>query len=238
MTGIERYNSPAKVQRIGNDSVYGGGQDGTVVIASNTSLTRDMYYDNLTVNNSVHLNTNGFKVFVKNTLTLNGNIGVTSSQSVSTGTLSGRLALASGNTSASLGGNSGGNTFVASQLSQSDKGNIELLISGVSVDSSGTVTSIKGGASGTTGALGTITPGGSGSPGTLSRNVLVPGGIGGTGSAPPASAGGTGGAGGPLVLVAARTISGSGTIYLKVKMQMSGQAVQREVLAPLPLLQH
>jgi hypothetical protein len=74
------------------------------------------------------------------------------------------------------------------------------------------VTSIKGGASGTTGALGTITPGGSGSPGTLSRNALVPGGPGGAGTAPPASAGGAGGAGGPLVLVAARTISGSGTI--------------------------
>jgi hypothetical protein len=50
MTALQKYNSPPIVQRIGNDSIYGIGSDGTVVIASNTSLTRDMYYENLTVN--------------------------------------------------------------------------------------------------------------------------------------------------------------------------------------------
>jgi hypothetical protein len=56
------------VASIGNDSVYGTGFDGTVSIASNTSLSRDMYYMNLTVDSGVHLNTNGFRVFVKNIL--------------------------------------------------------------------------------------------------------------------------------------------------------------------------
>jgi hypothetical protein len=202
----------ASVQRIGNDSVYGGGQDGTVVIASNTSLTRDMYYNNLTINSGSHLNTNGFKVFVKNTLTLNGNIGVTSSQAVSAGTLAGRLASGSGNTSVSIGGNSGGNTFIASQISASDSSNLEFLISGIAFNSSGLITSIKGGAAGATGASGTITPGGAGSPGTLLRNALVPGGSGGPGTAPPASAGGAGGAGGAVVLIVAKQVIGSGVI--------------------------
>ena len=92
MGAIERFNSPAKVQRIGNDSVYGAGSDGTVVIASNTSLTRDMYYGSLTINNGVHLNTNGFKVFVKNTLTVNGSVGISAGVAVSNATLAGTKA--------------------------------------------------------------------------------------------------------------------------------------------------
>jgi len=47
---------------------YGLGSDGNVTIATNTSLTRDMYYSNLTVNNGITLNSNGFKIFVQNTL--------------------------------------------------------------------------------------------------------------------------------------------------------------------------
>ncbi len=35
---------------------YGTGIDGTVVISTNTSLTRDMHYTNLTVNTGVILN--------------------------------------------------------------------------------------------------------------------------------------------------------------------------------------
>lgn len=49
----------------------GDGVDGTVTISGNTTLTRDMYYDNLTVNSGVDLNTGGFVIFVKNTLTIN-----------------------------------------------------------------------------------------------------------------------------------------------------------------------
>jgi hypothetical protein len=204
--------SSSSVQRSGNDSAYGSGQDGTVVIASNISLTRDMYYSNLTINSGSHLNTNGFKVFVKNKLTVNGSIGITSAQSVSTGTLAGRLAVGSGNTSVSIGGNSGGNTFTASQLTASDRSNLEFLISGIAFNSSGVITSIKGGAAGVAGANGTVTAGGAGSPGTLSRNALVPGGPGSPGTAPPASAGGAGGAGGAVVLIVAKQVIGSGVI--------------------------
>jgi len=49
--------------------------DGDVTISVNTTLARDMYYNNLTVNVGVTLNTNGFKVYVKATLTNSGTIG-------------------------------------------------------------------------------------------------------------------------------------------------------------------
>lgn len=207
---LVEYSS--STQRTGNDSVYGGGQDGDVVISSNISITRDMYYNNLTVNNGFHLNTNGFKIFVKNSLKLYGSIGVTQSNTVSTGTVSGHLPLGAGNISASIGGNSGGNTYIASQISASDRSNIESLISGVVFSTSGTITSIKGGASGANGANGIVTPATSGGSGTLSRNPLVAGGPGTAGTTPPASAGGAGGQGGPVVLVCSRVIVGNGSI--------------------------
>lgn len=52
----------------------GWGLDGDVVIAGDTTLARDMFYNNLTVNVGVNLNTGGFRVFVKGTLENNGTI--------------------------------------------------------------------------------------------------------------------------------------------------------------------
>lgn len=54
--------------------MFGDGSDGDVVISSNTSLSRDMYYNNLTVNAGVTLTTAGYRVFVAGTLTNNGTI--------------------------------------------------------------------------------------------------------------------------------------------------------------------
>ena len=209
---IRMFSRIEKAQRLGNDSIYGKGSDGVVVISANTSLSRDMYYSSLTINLGANLNTNGFRVFVQNSLMLNGNIGISSSQTISTGTLSGRLALGSGNTSVSLGGNSGGNTYIASQLSSSDKTNLELVVLGVTVNTSGTITSIKGGASGVPGTPGTVTPATNGGAGSLNRNALVPGGPGTAGTTPSPSAGGNGGSGGAIVLVVAKQIVGSGSI--------------------------
>ena len=35
------------------DSIYGSGMDGNVTISANTTLTRDMHYNNLTINDDV-----------------------------------------------------------------------------------------------------------------------------------------------------------------------------------------
>lgn len=52
--------------------LYGDGSDGDTTISGNTSLSRDMYYNSLTVNEGVTLTTNGYRIFVENTLTNNG----------------------------------------------------------------------------------------------------------------------------------------------------------------------
>jgi hypothetical protein len=209
MTGLQRFNSPPIVQRIGNDSVYGTGSDGNVVISSNTVLFRDMYYNSLTVNLGANLDTNGFKVFVKNTFTLNGN--VVTNRSYSSGTLASVGALNSGSVINSI----GGGTFfgiTASSIDDGQKKNLENLISGTIVLSDGSISSIKGGASGNTGAPGTLTPNTSGGSGTLNRDPLAPGGPGTPGTAVPQSQGGAGGKAGGICLIVAKVITGSGGI--------------------------
>ena len=72
------------------DPIYGTGSDGDATISSNTTLTADMYYNNLTVNANVVLNTGGYRLFVKNLLQLgNGSVvGFTTGSSAS-GTIGG-----------------------------------------------------------------------------------------------------------------------------------------------------
>lgn len=55
-------------------SIFGNGSDGDVTISANTDLTRDMFYNNLTINAGVTLNAKGYRIFVKNTLINNGTI--------------------------------------------------------------------------------------------------------------------------------------------------------------------
>lgn len=52
------------------DPVYGTGADGDVTISSNTTLTSDKFYKNLTIDASIHLNPGGYRIFVQNVLTL------------------------------------------------------------------------------------------------------------------------------------------------------------------------
>jgi hypothetical protein len=52
---------------------FGDGSDGVVSITSNTMLIRDMFYQQLDVSNGAIINTNGFRLFVADRLTLTGN---------------------------------------------------------------------------------------------------------------------------------------------------------------------
>lgn len=51
---------------------FGDGSDGDVTISGATTLTRDMYYNNLTINTGQELKPNGFRIFVRNILTFVG----------------------------------------------------------------------------------------------------------------------------------------------------------------------
>jgi hypothetical protein len=54
---------------------YGDGSDGSVTVSSGTTtLTRDMYYSNLTVSANAAVETGGFRIYVSDTLTLSGAI--------------------------------------------------------------------------------------------------------------------------------------------------------------------
>lgn len=57
---------------ITNQDIYGDGSDGDVTISGDTSLSSDMFYDDLTINTGVTLNPNGYRIFVKGTLTISG----------------------------------------------------------------------------------------------------------------------------------------------------------------------
>ena len=99
------------------DSIYGSGMDGNVTITSNTTLTRDMYYNNLQVDAGIVLNTAGYRVFVRNRLTMaptsanqaDTKIGRVGAASTS-GTLKGGAQAAATD---SLGGNGNGYTATA-----------------------------------------------------------------------------------------------------------------------------
>jgi len=51
---------------------FGDGSDGDVTIGADTSMTRDMYYNNLTISDTFTLSPKGHRIFVKGTLTCNG----------------------------------------------------------------------------------------------------------------------------------------------------------------------
>ena len=249
---IVRYGSPLPTQRIGNDDVYGGGFDGNVTISVNTTLSGDMYYNNLTINPGIVLNPNGFRVFVKNTLTVNGTLGIGSGVTVSPGTVSGTSGIGVV-PSFSIGGNAQtstsltlANTYVLN--------NIENAIRAADVSNAGAVRPITGGAGGVSGAAGTVTPataggaGGSGSPGSPGgaggAGHLVkpagqsgapgtdgtPGSAGGSGTpgtpgtTPPAAAAGVGGKGSGVVVIIAKTITGTGIIVANGETGTSGGA--------------
>ena len=88
-----RFNTPSN-KAAQNDraiKMFGNGADGNVIISTNQTISRDMYYNNLTVNNGITLFTNGFKIFVKGTLENNGTVGMPSGTSQTTSVLAGSV---------------------------------------------------------------------------------------------------------------------------------------------------
>lgn len=194
MTNIQRFGQDrTPVQKTGTDKIFGTGIDGTVTISTNTSLSRDMYYANLTVNSSVTLFTNGFKIFVSGTLTNNGTIGMPKGTAQTTSVLAGTVltrvdAPASWSANQSIdSANSSGN------LAFNNTKGFENILEGVYA----TGTGINRFFAGTQGTAGTANPGNAGS--------------GGNSTAGNPGTAGSSGLGGGTVAVIAKAISGSGT---------------------------
>jgi hypothetical protein len=206
---IIRHNRPV-VQRLGNDIVYGTGVDGNATISGTTILDRDMYYKDCTVNSGAILFTNGFRVFCTGTLSIAGTLGMPSSatHTVGLGTITGRVADgATGGTKTYVLGDSdaGG----AAQVPASILKDLEHAIQGWNWDPTDGFKRFEGGSDGD---VGSDTAGSPGNPGGAPPGNPPLGNPGNVGSQGATGSGGAGGTGGGLVVVAAKTISGSGTI--------------------------
>jgi hypothetical protein len=159
---MERINKPI-VQRTGNDAIYGNGIDGDATISSSVTLTSDAYYRNLTITGTGFLRTNGFRVFVQNTLNIQsgGQIGIGLSggndpSDVSNGTVAGHT---TSSISYRLGGQGGGatNPNIPALPSFLLK-DINVLSQGLFFDPALGVIALQGGSKGTTGSTGATTP--------------------------------------------------------------------------------
>jgi hypothetical protein len=142
------------------DPVYGNGIDGDATISSNTSLTSDKFYNNLTIANGVQLTPNGYRIFVRNILTLGSNsvIGHSTGYS-SAGTLAQGGATATAVTN-SLGGASASQTATAPTAalggSQYYQQPLQAIRGWAVTASSTTPTFLRGGAGGASGAGGGV----------------------------------------------------------------------------------
>lgn len=141
-TATPTANKIARADANGNldnwvaDLLFGNGIDGDVVISTNTSLSADMSYNNLTINNGIVLNTNGYRIFVKNNLINNGTISNSGTNASTynggsggaTGTLSGGASGGNGGYKSSVeyagGGGGGGGIVMLSAKNIIVEGNI------------------------------------------------------------------------------------------------------------------
>ena len=108
MTGISKFPASNAFASFidAADPAYGTGSDGSVTISVNTTLSSDKYYYNLEISANTNLITAGYRVFVKNLLTLrNGSLIGFTTGSNANGSISGGGAANTAVTN-SLGGNS------------------------------------------------------------------------------------------------------------------------------------
>ena len=205
------------VQRVGNDSVYGNGYDGDVTILGSgqiTYLSRDMYYNNLVIPTQTMLHTNGYRVFVRNKLTVNGYIGVGTGSNTIYGLLYGEPSTVTSKTVAGttstnaityrIGGKGGGATADGTSLLPTGiVYSLDVATKGLFIDPNNSeLTPLTGGALGTQGSQGTTytaltdldTWSGKTAPTSWPSQSGNAGNAGGAGSA--GNAGGAGGAGG------------------------------------------
>ena len=188
------------------NKLFGNGLDGNIIYASGVNfLTRDYYFTNLTVNSGATLFTNGFKIFVKETLTNNGTIGMPIGTSQTTSVMGGSVLTRNDGNISYNSANAIGGSITVSQITNFDE-----LISG-SRTVGGELQKIYAGAVGASGASGTAGNAGTANPGGAGTSPATPGNPGTAGTAGTGGTGGAGGHGGGMVIILAKIVTGSGT---------------------------
>ena len=156
----------------GVDSVYGTGADGDATLDGTTtvlsmapsssvySMTQDLYFNDLTINASVRLAPNGYRIFVKGTLKFvgtNSTIGYTTGFSTSGSIAQGGAASTA--VTHSLGGSATGFTATVPHATMGGTNYFRVptqAITGYSVTASGGPTFLRGGAGGVSQAGGGV----------------------------------------------------------------------------------
>ena len=154
------------------DSVYGTGADGDATLDGTTtvlsmapsasvySMTQDMYFNDLTINASVRLAPNGYRIFVKGTLKLlgtNSTIGYTAGFSTDGSIKQGGAASTA--VTHSLGGSAAGFTATAPHSTMGGTQYFQVphqAVTGYSITASGGPTFLQGGAGGASQAGGGV----------------------------------------------------------------------------------
>lgn len=193
----------------GNTGFYPQAVDGDVTISSDTSIVRDMYYDNLTVNAGATLYTNGFRVFAATSITINGTIDRSGANASGTAATT---ALTAGTLAAGTAGGAGG-------IAAGAAGGASATSLGGAGGAGGLGSGGAGGAAGTN-TLNTAATGGVESLYGLDRaregrniaGTQITTGSGGGGGGGDGVAGGAGGAGGGIIVLVSRSITGTGQI--------------------------
>jgi hypothetical protein len=208
---------------------FGDGADGDVTInTTGISISKEMYYNNLTVTSTGGLKTSGFRVFVKGTLTINSG-GTIDDDGIAAG--SGGATVAGGGlgTRGYLGGGSGGGG--AGRSSTGAGGGAGAAPGNCSPNAAGLAP--RGGSGGSAGGANTGGTGGTNAFSPSQQKWITQaflfsgrqsggnfgggsgGGGGGTDITSGAASSGGGGGGAGIVWIAANTISNSGTISAK-----------------------
>jgi hypothetical protein len=216
---------------------FGDGSDGNVTISSGTTtLTRDMFYNNLTLNGTGSIKSSGFRIFVSGTLditaaaagaiTVTGGVGSIGGGGGTAGPVNGgQTGTRSYTTTGSLGAATGGGSGGTGNLSNGGAGN--------GTAGNGNSNGGNGNSGGTGGAGSVGTGGGGGGPSNIvpllinrpETQLLIGatllsagvggaggGGAGGNNSNEYGAGGGGGGAGGGIIFLSANIINrGSGT---------------------------
>lgn len=186
--------------------------DGDVVITSDTTLTKDMYYNTLVINSGATLFTNGYRVLAKVSIENNGTInreglnspGLTGAAGLAVGTIGGSAAGGNGGTTTGVIGTAAANAL------------------GGNGGAGGAGTSGAGGGSGVATQVATNSGGidvlNTCRQASVCRDLtgaVIQGAAGGGGGGGDGVSGGGGGGGGGVMCLVTRTLFGTGVITVK-----------------------
>jgi len=198
---------------------FGDGADGDAIITGSFSATREFYYNNLSITGTGSIKPNGYKIYVKETLTIETSASINDDGNAPVGTTGG-VALGARNY---LGGGSGagGNSIINAAASGiNGGGSTNASFNSLSLAPTGGVGGTAGvRAGGTGGGASQTTPhqkwNGRLYEGRWTGGAFNGGGGGGSGGvavADPALASGAGGSGGGVVWIAAKNVVNNGRI--------------------------